>query len=387
MARLSSRQARTRKLIQLYLRHHSLRLKRRIRLKDNTVRSLRHAGYTEDEQQLAGLLPLECVQLPLGYLILNADSDSESISSSMGSDSDDTDTSDSSSDGNWSDLLGSDWRGSGQSSEVSDDSESSVFSDSDSGDADDEMPDLLPLGYPDSDDEDDSSSDETSSTESGSKDPEDAVREWDRELVNAALGDHSESAVPRGNVLLRWVQQSVDEMHAQRYEMPRDTFPRGPAFMRHVLTDMKDTRPDLFREELRISPYTFDRLVAALSDDPVFTNNSPNGQIPIEDQLAVALFRFGHSGNAAGIQKVANWAGIGKGTVTLITRRVMTAVLRPGFMAEAVRKPTASEKESAKAWVEAHSCKGWRDGWQSLKGTEKAGVCTGRGRRHRKTSW
>ncbi|KAJ7434203.1 hypothetical protein B0H11DRAFT_2272222 [Mycena galericulata] len=256
MARLSSRQARTRKLIQLYLRHHSLRLKRRIRLKDNTVRSLRHAGYTEDEQQLAGLLPLECVQLPLGYLILNADSDSESISSSMGSDSDDTDTSDSSSDGNWSDLLGSDWRGSGQSSEVSDDSESSVFSDSDSGDADDEMPDLLPLGYPDSDDEDDSSSDETSSTESGSKDPEDAVREWDRELVNAALGDHSESAVPRGNVLLRWVQQSVDEMHAQRYEMPRDTFPRGPAFMRHVLTDIKDTRPDLFREELRISPPT-----------------------------------------------------------------------------------------------------------------------------------
>ncbi|KAJ7127999.1 hypothetical protein C8R44DRAFT_830346 [Mycena epipterygia] len=139
--------------------------------------------------------------------------------------------------------------------------------------------------------------------------------------------------------------------------------------MRHVLTALKDTRPDLFREELRISPYTFDRLVDTLSDDPVFTNDSRNGQMPIEYQLAIALFRFGHSGNAAGLQKVANWSGVGKGTVTLVTRRVMTAVLRHDFMSEAVRKPTAPEKEKAKEWVEAHSCKGWRNGWCLVDGT------------------
>ncbi|KAF8164429.1 hypothetical protein K438DRAFT_1442143, partial [Mycena galopus ATCC 62051] len=107
-----------------------------------------------------------------------------------------------------------------------------------------------------------------------------------------------------------------------------------------------------FRQELRISPHTFDRLVDRISDDAVFTNDSRNGQMPIEDQHAITLFRFGHSGNAAGLQKVANWAGVGKGTVTLVTRRVMTAVLRDDFMQEAVCMPTPSEKERAKAWVE-----------------------------------
>ncbi|KAJ7081705.1 hypothetical protein C8R44DRAFT_652929 [Mycena epipterygia] len=151
--------------------------------------------------------------------------------------------------------------------------------------------------------------------------------------------------------------------------MPRDTFPRGPAFLHHVLGPMKDTRPDLFQQEVRISPLTFDRLVNKIADDPVFANNSSNGQMPVEDQLAITLFRFGHSGNAAGLQKVANWAGVGKGTITLVTRRVMTAILRPDFMAEVVCMPTTSEKEKSKAWVQVHSCKAWRNGWRMVDGT------------------
>ncbi|KAJ7132028.1 hypothetical protein C8R44DRAFT_612118 [Mycena epipterygia] len=151
--------------------------------------------------------------------------------------------------------------------------------------------------------------------------------------------------------------------------MARDTFPRGPSFLRHILGRLKDTWPDLFRQDLRISPFTFDQLVKKIADDPVFANNSSNVQMPVEDQLAIVLFRFGHSGNAAGLQKVANWAGIAKGTVLLVTRRVMTAVLRPDFMEEVVRMPTAPEKEKVKAWVEAHSCKAWRDGWSMVDGT------------------
>ncbi|KAJ6483495.1 hypothetical protein C8R47DRAFT_960641 [Mycena vitilis] len=158
-------------------------------------------------------------------------------------------------------------------------------------------------------------------------------------------------------------------MYAHRYDAPRDAFPRGPAFLRHVLGPLKDTRPDLFRQELRMSPYTFDKLVDRLAEDPVFANNSQNAQMPVEDQVAIALYRFGHSGNAASLQKVANWAGVGKGTISLVTRRVMAAVLRPGFMNDAVRMPTAAEKEGAKAWVEAHSCKAWRDGWCMVDGT------------------
>ncbi|KAF8218045.1 hypothetical protein K438DRAFT_1555838 [Mycena galopus ATCC 62051] len=110
-------------------------------------------------------------------------------------------------------------------------------------------------------------------------------------------------------------------------------------------------------------------LVAALEDDPVFFNNSNHPQLPVEQQIAVALYRFGHDGNAASIQAVANWAGLGKGTVHLITRHVMTAVLRPGFMQKAVQMPMAVEKEKAKEWVKQHSCKGWRHDWCFVDGT------------------
>jgi hypothetical protein len=128
-------------------------------------------------------------------------------------------------------------------------------------------------------------------------------------------------------------------------------------------------RADHFRQSLRVSPLTFDKLVSALEDDPIFFNNSNSPQLPVDEQVAVALYRFGHDGNAASMQAVANWAGLGKGTVHLITRRVMTAVLRPGFMQEAVRMPTATEKEAAKRWVQQHSCKAWRNGWCFVDGT------------------
>jgi hypothetical protein len=228
------------------------------------------------------------------------------------------------------------------------------------------MPELRSAGYPDSDEEDDVSSDSESATSSSGADGDD--EEGFSELEDIDMDDGHDIPHPRNNPL-RWVQHNLEEMYAQRYEMPRDTFPRGPAFLRHVLGSMKDTRSDLFRQELRVSPLTFDKLVAKIAPDPVFANNSTNGQMPVEDQVAIVLFRFGHSGNAAGLQKVANWAGVGKGTITVVTRRVMTAILRPEFMAEAVRMPTAAEKEKAKVWIEAHSCKAWRDGWCMVDGT------------------
>jgi hypothetical protein len=162
------------------------------------------------------------------------------------------------------------------------------------------MPGLHAAGYPDSDDEDSDSTSDTDST-SDSGDDADDEDEW-----LDGIGDEFR---PRTNYPMNWVRHTLEEMYDERYEMPRDTFPRGPAFMRHVLGTMKDTRPDLFRQELRVSPFTFDRLADRLAQDPVFANDSNNAQMPIEDQLAIVLFRFGHSGNASSIQKVANWAG------------------------------------------------------------------------------
>ncbi|KAL1678490.1 hypothetical protein EV122DRAFT_211868 [Schizophyllum commune] len=162
-------------------------------------------------------------------------------------------------------------------------------------------------------------------------------------------------------------------MYKNRYEVPRTRHERPPeSYLHHVLLRLKHANPDHFREHLRMYPHTFDELVARIQDDVVFTNNSATAhQAPVEEQLAVALYRFGHDGNAAGWQATADWAGIGKGSVQNYVQRVMTALLRPssGFMQEVVQLPTAEEKEEAKEWVEEHSCRGWRGGWCFVDGT------------------
>ena len=206
---------------------------------------------------------------------------------------------------------------------------------------------------------------------------------WEGESEGSSAGDaddedsEDEEAVPRvrhnlpppPSRLGRHVRHALHQLYARRYQVPRNTLPRGPGFLPHVLHVYKHERPDLFRGALRVNPATFDRLVARLLDDPVFSNDSDNAQISVEEQVAITLYRFGHYGNAAGLQKVAQWAGCGKGTVDLVTRRVMTAVLRPDFLKEAIRLPTLAEKEKAKVWVEKHSCKGWRNGWCMVDGT------------------
>ncbi|KAF6755645.1 hypothetical protein DFP72DRAFT_753761, partial [Ephemerocybe angulata] len=127
--------------------------------------------------------------------------------------------------------------------------------------------------------------------------------------------------------------------------------------------------PAIFRQDLRVDPATFDELVNELEDNPIFTNKSHHAQMLIEHQVAITLYRFGHFGNSASLSKVARWAGCGKGTVTLVTNRVMHAILSPSFLEKAIHAPTPTEKAAAKDWVEKHSCKEWRDGWCFVDGT------------------
>lgn len=47
----------------------------------------------------------------------------------------------------------------------------------------------------------------------------------------------------------------------------------------------------------------------------------------------------------------------------------MTAVLREDFVNEAICMPDPEGKEAAKNWVEAHSCRAWRNGWLFVDGT------------------
>jgi hypothetical protein len=89
--------------------------------------------------------------------------------------------------------------------------------------------------------------------------------------------------------------------------------------------------------------------------------------MPISHQLAIALYRFGHFGNAASVEKVAQWAGCSVGGVVNATRCVIAAFLP--LHDQAIRWPTSGEKRAASDWVESASCHTWRPGFCMVDGT------------------
>lgn len=56
----------------------------------------------------------------------------------------------------------------------------------------------------------------------------------------------------------------------ERYFVPRRAIKKSSENMNICITDWKKDRPDLFRIHARMDPSTFDLLVIALSDEPVF---------------------------------------------------------------------------------------------------------------------
>jgi hypothetical protein len=213
--------------------------------------------------------------------------------------------------------------------------------------------------------EDISMSEDTSSDDDGGTLADDELNTTDS-FDNDTTNDPPPSASLHTQVI-----NELKQMYSHRYEVPHIRMPKPhEPFLKHLLKTLKAMRPDHFRIKLRVSPLTFDRLIKAIENDPVFVHHSRlSPKAPIEEQLGVALYRFGHNGNAASLQSIANWAGIGKGTVELYTRRVMVALLRPEFMRSSVHWPDEAEKEAAKEWVQNHSCKAWRDGWCFVDGT------------------
>ena len=123
-----------------------------------------------------------------------------------------------------------------------------------------------------------------------------------------------------------------------------------------VLIDFTFHDPKRFRHNLRVSASTFDSLLKMIETHPVFFNDAYTSQSPVNIQLAVAMFRFGHDGNGASVGAVAQWAGVSAGTIVNCTRRVMIAFLVLHDLA--IHWPSEDEKEESKKWVEMVSCYG-----------------------------
>lgn len=107
----------------------------------------------------------------------------------------------------------------------------------------------------------------------------------------------------------------IAELYSRRYWEERGKINKDNSQLQLLLRDWKYNRPEIFRTYCGVTSECFDDILGAVKDDEAFQNNSQNEQTPVEEQLAIALFRFRHYGNAASTMKVALWAGVGYGTV------------------------------------------------------------------------
>ncbi|KAF5335636.1 hypothetical protein D9758_014792 [Tetrapyrgos nigripes] len=136
----------------------------------------------------------------------------------------------------------------------------------------------------------DSDSSESDSSSSGSD------MSWDTSSTSSS--DSEEEPTP--------VQQYVECMtalYSSRNLAPRQTIPKSQTFLHVLLDTYRHKQPELFQEYVRVDPSCFDGLVSAIQGDEVFHNNSNNPQMPVEEQVAIALYCFGHYGNAASVIK------------------------------------------------------------------------------------
>ena len=136
----------------------------------------------------------------------------------------------------------------------------------------------------------------------------------------------------------------------------------------HLLHSWHDGNISQFRRAVCVDPATFDAIVEMIRDQAIFHNNSNIPQIPVENQLAIFLFRAGHYGNAATPEAIRHWAGISPGTVVNATNHV--AITIHAFHDTAIHLPMLEEKNNAKEWVANHTCLGWRDGYLVVDGTK-----------------
>lgn len=113
-------------------------------------------------------------------------------------------------------------------------------------------------------------------------------------------------------------------IYTKRYLEPRTPVPKSHEWCESVLPKYDDTR---FRQIMRISRHAFAFILQSIKSHPTFTNNSQNNQRCVEQQLQIALFRFGRFGNAASIMEVSRAFGVSEGTVVNCTRRVINAIL------------------------------------------------------------
>lgn len=131
------------------------------------------------------------------------------------------------------------------------------------------------------------------------------------------------------------------------------------------------SRPEIFRDDVRVYPWTFTRILSHIEGHPVFQSGSNVPQAPPNQQLILFLYRMGHSGNASSLAQISKTFGVSQGHVVRSTARVLKAVLDTPALMNAIGLPAkgSAEREDAKRKMEEKGGPEWRDGWLVVDGT------------------
>jgi len=111
---------------------------------------------------------------------------------------------------------------------------------------------------------------------------------------------------------------------SRRYLQPRIEVPKSRHWLKEVLPNLDPLR---YRQSMRVSRETFQFILRSIENHAVFKNNSKNKQLAVEDQLSIAMWRFGRCGNGASVMDTSSRFGVSEGMVHKATKRVITAIL------------------------------------------------------------
>jgi hypothetical protein len=92
------------------------------------------------------------------------------------------------------------------------------------------------------------------------------------------------------------VLEMMADLHSRRYLHSRVKVNKPMSLLMTTLSDYRHSRPEIFRQYLRVWPQTFDAIVERIQGDSVFHNNSHNAQLPLHISLPLHFIALATSG-------------------------------------------------------------------------------------------
>ncbi|KAE8184648.1 hypothetical protein CF328_g7798 [Tilletia controversa] len=148
---------------------------------------------------------------------------------------------------------------------------------------------------------------------------------------------------------------------------PRDT-PRLIDRLDRLTDTHRETDISFFRHLVRMLPEAFDAIASLIATHEAFLVKPRHPGAPVREQLAVALYWLGRSGNGASAATVAFACGCSEESVIAYTGRVVDALFdhRRRILCWASQR----EKEDAQAWVAQRAkCTEFGNGWSMVDGS------------------